>query len=78
MDADHPFRGVLLPRLFTLGAEDLACGQATEADRTRGLGFGLAVARSLLEAHGGALRLEALPGVGARAWLTLPRECVVA
>lgn len=62
-----------------LGAEDLAGGtvRATEADRTRGLGFGLAVARSLLEAHGGALRLEALPGVGARAWLTLPRERVV-
>ena len=62
-----------------LGAEDLASGaaRATEADRTRGLGFGLAVARSLLEAHGGALRLEARPGVGARAWLTLPRACVV-
>jgi len=58
-----------------LGAEDLAGGaaRATEADRTRGLGFGLAVARSLLEAHGGAFQLEALPGVGARAWLTLPR-----
>lgn len=62
-----------------LGVEDLAIGsiRATEADRTRGLGFGLTVARSLLEAHGGALRLEALAGVGARAWLTLPRERVV-
>ena len=63
-----------------LGAEDLAAGApvVTEAERTRGLGFGLAVARSLLEAHGGGLRLEALPGVGARAWLSLPRERVVA
>lgn len=41
---------------------------------TRGLGFGLTLARSLLEAHGGALRLEAMPGIGARAWLTLPLE----
>jgi signal transduction histidine kinase len=47
-------------------------------DGTRGLGFGLATARSLMEAHGGSLRLEALPGVGARAWLLLPRERQVA
>ncbi len=60
-----------------LGAEDLAPGgpEAVAAlERTRGLGFGLATARSLLEAHGGELRLEAAPGIGARAWLVLPRE----
>jgi len=56
-----------------LGAEDLSAGAPTEAERTRGLSFGLAVARSLLEAHGGELRLEAQPGIGARAWLMLPR-----
>jgi signal transduction histidine kinase len=55
-----------------LRAEDLAAG-AAEAEHTRGLSFGLAVARSLLEAHGGGLRLEAQPGIGARAWMTLPR-----
>jgi signal transduction histidine kinase len=54
-----------------LPAEDLAPGAT---DGTRGLGFGLSVARALLEAHGGSLRLEAVPGVGARAWLTLPRD----
>jgi signal transduction histidine kinase len=58
-----------------LPAEDLS---GATPDGTRGLGFGLAVARSLLEAHGGSLRLEALPGVGARAWLNLPRELLVA
>lgn len=46
--------------------------------RTRGLGFGLSVARALLEAHGGTLRVEALQGVGARTWLTLPRERLLA
>lgn len=62
-----------------LAAEDLgAAAGITEAERTRGLGFGLATARALLEAHGGALRLEAVRGVGARAWLTLPRERVLA
>jgi signal transduction histidine kinase len=58
-----------------LPAPDLATGAPPG---TRGLGFGLAVARSLVEAHGGSLRLEALPGIGARAWLTLPRERLVA
>jgi signal transduction histidine kinase len=57
-----------------LPAADLSIGAP---DGTRGLGHGLAVARALLEAHGGALRLEALPGVGARAWLTLPRKLLV-
>jgi len=41
---------------------------------TRGLDLGLSLARSLAEAHGGDVRLEATPGIGARAWLTLPRE----
>ncbi|MCO6418810.1 ATP-binding protein [Siccirubricoccus sp. KC 17139] len=58
-----------------LPAEDLAAGAGLG---TRGLGFGLAIARALLEAHGGALRLEAVPGVGARAWLTLPRDRLLA
>jgi len=62
-----------------IAAEDLGASAAvTEAERTRGLGFGLATARALLEAHGGALRLEAARGVGARAWLTLPRARLVA
>ncbi|HYZ32317.1 MAG TPA: ATP-binding protein [Crenalkalicoccus sp.] len=57
-----------------IGADDLAAGAAG----TRGLGFGLSLTRTLLEAHGGALRMEALRGVGARVWLTLPRERLVA
>ncbi|MDO9711062.1 sensor histidine kinase [Paracraurococcus lichenis] len=61
-----------------LPAADLAAGAPDgEAPGTRGLGFGLAIARALVEAHGGSLRLEALPGIGARAWLTLPRERLV-
>jgi signal transduction histidine kinase len=45
---------------------------------TRGTGLGLVVARDLLRAHGGDLTVEAVPGIGARAWLTLPRGRVVA
>ncbi|WP_424811028.1 sensor histidine kinase [Roseococcus sp. YIM B11640] len=44
------------------------------AERTRGMGLGLSLARSLLRAHGGELVIEAAPGVGARAFLSLPRE----
>jgi len=44
---------------------------------TRGMGLGLVVARDLLRAHGGDLTVEAVPGIGARAWLTLPRARVV-
>lgn len=44
---------------------------------TRGMGLGLVVARDLLRAHGGDLTVEAVPGIGARAWLTLPRERLV-
>jgi len=55
-----------------LAAEDLA---ATGLGRgTRGLGLGLLVARQLLQAHGGALTVEAVKGIGARTWLTLPRQ----
>jgi signal transduction histidine kinase len=58
-----------------LPAADLTAGAPAG---TRGLGFGLAIARSLVEAHGGSLRLEALPGIGGRIWLTLPRERLLA
>ena len=64
--------------------EDEGTGQIAEdlnglsvGQGTRGLGLGLVVARDLLRAHGGDLTLEAVPGIGARAWLTLPRERLV-
>ncbi|MFC3123954.1 ATP-binding protein [Pseudoroseomonas globiformis] len=55
-----------------LGAGDL--GPALAQGGTRGLGLGLAVARQLMQAHEGELTIEALRGVGARAWMTLPRS----
>ena len=53
----------------------LAATQAASArDRadSRGLGLGLALARVLMEAHGGALLVEAVPSVGARVTLEFP------
>jgi signal transduction histidine kinase len=58
-----------------LAAADLGTGAGPGG--TRGLDLGLSLARSLAAAHGGDIRLEAAPGIGARAWLTLPRTRVL-
>lgn len=44
---------------------------------SRGLGLGLALARVLMEAHGGALRVEAVPSVGTRVRLEFPIKCLL-
>jgi signal transduction histidine kinase len=47
--------------------------RAPEAgDTARGTGIGLAVVRSLVEAHGGAISVESAPGVGTRVTFSLP------
>ncbi len=45
---------------------------ATLSRRFQGAGLGLYVARSLVEAHGGRLRLLSEPGAGTRAEIALP------
>lgn len=60
-----------------LPAPDLVTETATGPAGTRGLDLGLSLARSLAAAHGGDIRLETAPGIGARAWLTLPRTRVL-
>ncbi len=52
-------------------------GELDEAGTVTSLGVGLRHARSLAAAQGGDVRLEAAPGIGARAWLTLPRNRLV-
>ncbi|HZS35344.1 MAG TPA: HAMP domain-containing sensor histidine kinase, partial [Polyangia bacterium] len=41
-------------------------------DGQQGTGLGLYIARHIVEAHGGALRLDSAPGRGSTFWFTLP------
>ena len=62
-----------------IAAEDIARlgrpfeqGDAVMANGMKGSGLGLAIANSLVELHGGTLRLHSRPGEGATALVTLP------
>jgi signal transduction histidine kinase len=45
--------------------------QSRAGDR-RGAGLGLAIAKAIIEAHGGRIHLDSEPGVGTTAWAELP------
>lgn len=53
----------------------LVGGRGRTADR-RGLGFGLALARTLMEAHGGSLAVESLARIGTKVSLFFPQALV--
>jgi signal transduction histidine kinase len=68
---------------WTLTIEDEGAGLPVEAvtgdgRETRGLGVGLALAHTLMQAHGGTLTLESVALVGTRACLAFPMTRVVA
>jgi two-component system sensor histidine kinase HydH len=54
----------LLPRVF----------EPYVTTKTKGLGLGLAIARRIVEAHGGRIEAESRAGQGTRFRITLPRE----
>jgi signal transduction histidine kinase len=56
-----------LPRLF----------DAFFTTKRDGLGLGLAIARSIVESHGGQIRAEDHGGRGATFWVTLPMSAAV-
>ena len=55
-----------IPRLFK------RYSQLAEGHRKGGLGLGLSIAHSLIEAHGGDLGVESTPGGGSLFWFVLP------
>ena len=68
---------------WTVRVEDEGAGLAVAHVKgagleTRGLGLGLSLARSLMQAHGGGLALQSASLVGTRALLSFPRARVVA
>ncbi|MGH7051278.1 MAG: sensor histidine kinase [Acetobacteraceae bacterium] len=68
------------PSVFALVVADegssLVGGRGRTADR-RGLGLGLALARTLMEAHGGSLAVESLTRIGTRVSLFFPQALVI-
>jgi len=50
--------------------------QVDEADKTegKGLGLGLAISKTIMESHGGALEIESAKGIGTIVTLVLPAE----
>lgn len=58
-----------------LAPEVLArCFEPFRTTKAQGTGLGLAICKRIVEAHGGALRVESAPGEGAVASFTLPRR----
>ena len=49
-------------------------GSRNSADSRRGLGLGLSVCRSIVEAHGGHIYAQNLKPSGLRVWFTLPKK----
>ncbi len=64
--------GIAAENLVRLGRPFEQAG-AVMINGMKGSGLGLAIANSLVELHGGTLRLQSRPGRGAAAMVTLPR-----
>jgi signal transduction histidine kinase len=64
--------GIAAENLVRLGRPFEQAGAAM-INGMKGSGLGLAIANSLVELHGGTLRLQSRPGEGAAALVTLPR-----
>jgi two-component system, OmpR family, sensor kinase len=60
------------PRVFT----PFFRADRSRARATGGVGLGLALARRIVEAHGGAIDFHSEPDVGSRFWFVLPRFAI--
>jgi PAS domain S-box-containing protein len=62
IDAGHGIAAEVFPRLF----------ESFVTTREHGMGLGLSISRSIVEAHGGKIRAENNPDGGATVWFALP------
>lgn len=61
------------PELRDLLFEPFVRAESSRSRRTGGAGLGLAIARSLVEGHGGTIAVDSVSGAGARFTVTFPR-----
>lgn len=58
-----------MPQLF----QEFYRGASSRSPEKRGMGLGLAIARDIVSAHGGTIRVESVPAKGSRFVFTLPK-----
>ena len=73
-DTGEGIAPAVLPRVFERSFRGEESRTRPEDDTTPGAGLGLAIARGLIEAHGGSIHVESLAGTGSRFCFTLRRS----
>jgi len=68
-DTGEGIRAEDLPHVF----ERFYRGTRDRNRTTQGVGLGLAIAKGIVQAHGGDIGIASTPGEGTRVWFTLPR-----
>ena len=69
-DSGEGIKAIDLPHVF----ERFYRGEKSRNRATGGAGLGLAIARGVIEAHGGRIEVESTPGIGTRFYFQIPAQ----